>query len=330
MPISDEEIQDTNSSVVSDLDDQTAQTAQADRVVDDGAKSSTATGEEDKSLRDVVRDVVSKREPESATASPTEDEEAGSDSDPGAKKQDDDTYSDVPFNKHPRFQQLLRDRNAFKTDAARYQNVQSFLDQNGLTADEAGNMLVIGALAKTNPAEAWKQVKPWVEKILIAAGEVLPDDLKARVQTGELSHEAAMEISRSKAQTNSFLAEKTFREQQEERRQNQERVTSIENAASTWEQDRRLKDPNFDAKIEPLMKEVAFLQVKEGRPNTPDGVKDQLKRAYAAVNSTFAPRPAPTPVRKPVRPVVGGQVAGIQQPAVMSTLDIVRANRRAG
>jgi hypothetical protein len=66
----------------------------------------------------------------------------------------------------------------------------------------------------------------------------------------------------------------------------------------------------------------------EGRPNTPEGVKAQLEKAYKAVNATFRP-PAPVPQRRPVAPVTGGQVAGNQRPEAMSTLDIVKANRRA-
>lgn len=331
MPPMDEEIQDMASSNMSDLDDQQPQgeaSAKPETTADD-AKSSAATGEDGPELLDIVRDVVDKR-PKPDAASPAEGEDTG-DKDQGEeqKKDDDEDYSDVPFSKHPRFKKLIAQRNELRVDAVRYRNVQTFLDNNGLTADEAGDMLVIGALAKTDPAEAWKQVKPWVQKLLIAAGEVLPEDVQQRVQAGEISQEAALELTRARASAQSMQAAQSFREQQEERRRQQELSSSIMNAAASWEEDRRVKDPNFAAKQEPLMREVAWLQTQEGKPKTPEGVRDQLQRAYKAVNAAFVP-PQPKPAPRPaVRPVTGGQVAGNAQPSQMTTLDIVRANRRA-
>src|SRR6185312_7659905 len=119
---------------------------------------------------------------------------------------------------------------------------------NGVTANEAADTLTIAALAKTNPAEAWKRVQPWVQKLLIAAGEVLPDDLQQRVAKGELTADAALEVSRSRATVNSTAAQRTFEQQQAERRSQQGVQTARLNAAAAWEQDRRIKDPNFDAK----------------------------------------------------------------------------------
>lgn len=333
MPPLDANIEDQDPSADLHLDEQQpvaeAQQPKPEQAVDD-AKSSAATGEEEKSLLDVVRDVVDKsRSTDPKSASPAEGEENGDQGDKQPKKPDDENYEDVPFHKHPRFQHLLRKSKTFEQDAIRYQNVQGFLDQNGMTAEEASNMLVIGAMAKTNPAEAWKHVKPWVQNLLIAAGEVLPDDLKKRVDAGELSADAALEVSRSTAAVRSMQATQSFQQQQEERRRQQEAGSAVTSAATSWENDRRAKDPNFDAKVEPLMKEVAWLQAKEGKPSTPDGVKDQLQRAYKAVNAGFAP-PAPRPNPRPaMRPVTGGQVAGNARPTEMSTLDIVRANRRS-
>lgn len=331
MPPLDANIEDQVPSADPNLDETQADAAAqapADKPAE-GASSSAATGEEDKSLLDVVRDVVDKsRSADPKSASPAEGEENGDESDKQPKKPDDENYEDVPFHKHPRFQHLLRKSKTFEQDAIRYQNVQGFLDQNGMTAEEASNMLVIGAMAKTNPAEAWKHVKPWVQNLLIAAGEVLPEDLQKRVEAGEMSAEAALEVSRSTATVRSMQAAQSFQQQLEEQRKQREAGSAVTGAAQQWEADRRVKDPNFDAKVEPLMKEVAWLQAKEGKPSTPDGVKDQLQRAYKAVNAGFAP-PAPRPNPRPaMRPVTGGQVAGKAAPAEMSTLDIVRANRR--
>lgn len=295
----------------------------------DDADSSPATGEESSEVEtlSVVRDVVGDEEeaPAEEQASPAEGEEAepeAGDDAPEAKEQDDEDFTDVPFHKHPRFQQLLRKAKTYEEDARRYQNVQSFIDQHGLQADEAAELLVIGGLMKTNPAEAWRRMKPAVQKVLMAAGEVLPDDLKERVQKGEISPQAALEVSRLRAQQSSTESMRAFEQQRQEQMRQQEVQTRLQQTAASWEQDRRAKDPNFDAKYDALLDGVYALQRREGIPTTPEGVKDQLTRAYKAITPPAAAKPRPAP--KPTN--ASGQVAGNQRPAEQSTLDIIRAH----
>jgi hypothetical protein len=332
MPSLDEEFEELDPSTSSDLDENAASaTASADP-----AASSPATGEDDNELLSVVRDVVKERS--ASTASPAEGEEVSGQTPEGGeqKKQDDENFSDVPFHKHPRFQHLLRERNTFKQDAVRYQNVERFLDDANLSADEAFDGLSIMGLAKTDPAKAWQQIRPWLEKLVVAAGEVIPQDLQERVNKGELTADAALEVSRSRATIASVQAGQSFREQREQRRQQTDVVTAMRTAATDWEADRQKKDPNFAAKLPSVMKEVVFLQHTEGKPNTREGVLEQLDKAYKLVNASLKPA-NPVPAARPaVRPVTGGQVAGNTRPAPggggkeLSTLDIIRANRRSG
>ena len=333
MPPLDDQIEDMDPSNMSDLDESASPSPP-----EAGAKpaaSSPATGEDDNELLSVVRDVVKDRKVVDP-ASPTEGEEVqGQAAGTEPKKPDDENYSDVPFNKHPRFQQLLREAKANKQDAERYRNVDRFLFDAGLSSEEAADGLTIMGLAKTNPAEAWKQIRPWLEKLVVAAGEVIPEDLRERVAKGELTQDAALEVSKARATAASVQVAQSFRTQQEERRQATDAANAVQQAAADWEADRMAKDPNFAAKQPAIMKEVVFLQRTEGMPATREGVLDMLKRAYKVVNDTLKPTTVAPPVRQqPVRPVTGGQVAGNQRPAPagkeMSTLDIIRANRRTG
>lgn len=294
------------------------------------ASSSAATDENDGSPLSVVRDVVGARK-DATAASSAEGSEGGTTADGKEPKEpDNEEFSDVPFHKHPRFQGLIRERNELRPDAERYRNVQNFLDSSGLSSEEAANGLATMARAKVDPAGAWEEIKPWVQKLLHAAGEVLPDDLAQRVTAGELTQETALEVSRSRAKSTAVDTRTSFEQQQRDRRDQSALGTSLMTAATDWEKDRLAKDPNFAAKIVPLQKEIAWLHSQEGKPKTPEGVRDQLKRAYEAVNKQIKPA-APIPVRtaKPaVRPVTGGQVAGNVRPAPKSTLDIIKANRR--
>lgn len=313
---------DMDPSDISDLDEQN--TVEKPEVSDPAA-SSPATGETDTDLLSVARDAISKERAKSETASPADGENDDLADEP--KKPDDEEYSDVPFNKHPRFQHLLRKAKTYEQDAVRYRNVEGFLSERGLAADEAADALTIAGLMKTNPRAAWERLKPTVTKLLIAAGEILPDDLKQRVHSGELSNEAAAEISRARATQTSVQAEREFEVQQRQRTEQSSLSRSLMEAAQGWEDDRERKDPNYAAKREAIEKEVIWLQKKDGVPNSPQGVRAQLAKAYKTVNDNFRPAVVANP-RPAVKPVIGGQVAGNQRPGNMSTLDIIRAQRQ--
>lgn len=321
-----DEIEELDSSAGSDLDE----SGKAAKAVEaDGAESSAATDEaDDDGTLSIVRDAVDKSKPDpTAAASSAEGEEAGEDADDDSqpKKPDDEDYSDVPFHKHPRFQHLLRKSKVFEADAKSYQAVQSFMDSNGLSNEEAANALTTAALIKSDPSKAWEQLKPVVQDLLRAVGAVLPDDLSQRVQKGELTREAAAEISKERAKAHSVQSQRTFEQQQAERRQQGERQRSCVQAVEEWEAGRFRNDPAFKAKMPALQREIAYLQRVEGVPNAPDGVKDQLKRAYKVVNDAVpAVTPAAAQTRRPaLRPVTGGQVAGNVRPKVETTADVI-------
>jgi hypothetical protein len=296
------------------------------------AESSTATDDNDDGLLGVVRDVVKDRPaPEAAASSAdgTETGALGADGKPLPTGPDNETYLDVPFNKHPRFQALITQRNALREDAGRYQNVLGYLETNNLTSDEAANALHTFARAKVDPAGAFAELKPWLQKLLVDAGEVLSDDLKTRVDAGELSNEAAQEISRERAKSKSHETRQGFEAQRQERTSQTNLVTELVTTADSWAKDRRVKDPNFEAKHPLLLREVAYLQQQEGRPKDKAGVLAQLTKAYEAVNKSFKPPTAAPAVRRPaIKPVTGGAVTGTVREKPKSTLDIVRANRR--
>lgn len=286
------------------------------------ADSSPAEGAEPSDVLSIVRDAVNAEEPKGETASPAEDDRDPTDTDGSedaqAETQPDDGYTDVPFHQHPRFQQLIQERNTLRGEAGQFRKVQAFLDENGLSSEDAANMLSVAALAQRDPAEAWKQVKPWVQDLLMRSGEYMPNDLRDRVQKGELSRDAALEISRLRVQQQSVQARTQF----DERRQQMETARSMQSAAGDWETQARAKDPDFVAKLDDIQKEVLWLQRRDGVPNSAHGVKAQLDAAYRAVNDRVRAQRTPKPAKQPVR---SGKVAGGEpQRAPTSVLDIVR------
>lgn len=299
------------------------------------ASSSSATDETEVDTLSVVRDVVEQRETVEAEAAPSAegDEAVGEAADGQAPKAEQDDYSDVPFNQHPRFQQVIRERSEFKADSDNYRQITAFLDANGLTTKEAADGIEIMALMKLDPPAAWKRLQPLVKNVLIAAGEILPDDLDKRVQAKEMTRDAALEVSRARATVANQTARQKFNEERGQRQQETAASTAVVDAVSKWENDRALKDPNFKAKLPRLQEKIAFLHATEGRPKDAASAEAQLKRAYDAVNKELPKvvNPTPKPAKKPaITPVRGGQVAtNAQTPSgPKTTLDIVRAGRQ--
>jgi len=319
----DEDILEMND--ISEIQDE----ADAGQSAEQSADAASSTAEDvskpvEADTLSIVRDVVGAKD-EAAASSATEAAKDGQTTvDPATTKEPDNAeYSDVPFNKHPRFQEVLTKLKTAETDAVRYRNVENFIAEQGLGAEEAADLLRIGGLMKTNPAEAWRLMRPTVEKVLKAAGEILPDDLKQRVQAGQLDQETAAEISRNRATLQSVEARQQFERERVDARDQENRSSQIQGAVSSWEADRKLKDPNFAAKMPALSREVVWLQSQEGKPTDPLAVQQQLQRAYDTVSASFVPVPTPRP-KPAIRPVTGGQVASAVRPEPTNTLDIIR------
>lgn len=303
------------------------------------AESSAAQGAPEPDTLSLVRDVVAAAVP-GAAVSPTEGQEAGQQPDPQAPQTPGaEDYDGLPFSRHPRFRQLISERKdllketerlkEFEQDAERYRNVQTFLETNNVSAEEAGQVLQIAARAKLDPAGAFEQLRPIVEDLMTRAGVLLPPDLQQAVQAGTYTPEVAAELSRARAVTKAAeTREAAMTTRQTQDRQAQE-VTGLRTAAESWGTERQAKDPGFATKMDALGREVAWLQRSEGVPNTPQGVREQLDKAYKAVNERLPPA-APPQIRKPIRPVVGGQVNGNAKPVINSTLELIRAKTGQG
>jgi hypothetical protein len=289
------------------------------------APSSSADAGGDDKLLSVVRDAV---QPHDAAASQADN---GTGTQPGSKDvpasaaapdpdDRDNEFGDVPFRQHPRFRQLIRQRNAFKDDATRYRNVQNFLDANGLSGEEAFNGLRIMALMKVDPAQAWKELQPHVQRLIQQTGEVLPRDLADEVRAGKLPLERAKELSRARAAEMTRGQAGEFRQQLDRQNQARQLVASVQQAVADWERTERARDPDFESLYEDLKRESAYNFHSGRRAKTPQEALEFVKKDYAAVKA----RRVPTQQRRPINPVLGGQVAGNARPQPKSMLDVVK------
>lgn len=323
------ENQDVASPDTSDetLDDVVVSQPQASEVEDIADSSPAEAKDEPKSLLSVVRDAVDKtKAPESSPG-----DERGQQAAP-TKEPDNEHFTDVPFHQHPRFRELVSQRNALKEPAARFNDLVQFMNENALSGEELTQAVNWAALRKRDPEAAWAEIKPIVQELLVTIGEVLPSDIRAQVQAGQLSPEAAKMLAKERAKATLARGQMTFSQAQEARRKAVERQTadealqaSLRDAVREWSAT-QAKDPDFQKKQDDLKKEILFLQHTEGKPNTPEGVKEQLGRALKAVNSAIAAR---RPRRPDIRPVTGGSTGGNAQSEPRSMLDVVRQARAA-
>lgn len=299
---------------------------------DASADSSPASTDDKASLLSIVRDA---RQPKPDAAPSAADESDGHDKDKASapKEPDDENFSDVPFNKHPRFRELIEQRNAFKPDAERYRNLQTFLDQNAMSGEEAAQALNLAALRKRDPEAAWAELKPYVQQLLVDIGEVLPPDLKAQVAAGQLAPDVAKQLAKERAKATTMQGKMSFDQQVEARKQERAQQQAAEEARGAilkairdWDAAARVKDPEFAKKYEDVQEKFLFIQHRDGRATTPEMVRKQLNAALKAVNDRIT---AARPRRPALTPVTGGSTAGNVRAEPQSMIDIVRMHRTA-
>ncbi|MBG6172672.1 hypothetical protein IWQ55_000301 [Labrenzia sp. EL_208] len=295
--------------------------------------------EDELDLSSLAQDVIQKVTDESRGEDQSGDEAEGSQDSQNVEEQGsaegaegaEDEYSDVPFNNHPRFQELVREKNDFKAQVAelspkaeQMDNITGFLEQNALNSQEAAEGLQIMGLMKLNPIEAWEKLKPIAQRVALQAGAILTPELAEKVRTGALTQEQAQQIAVAEARTLVSQTALAHDRNMRERNENQNRVNSLRGAASTWEADQKKKDADYGKKQKLILAEVALMHQQGDRPTDAAGVKAQLDKALSTVNKQLGVFGKPKP---PVTPITGGNAvppAGKPNAAEASTLDIIQ------
>lgn len=303
------------------------------QIEDVAAESSPAPSVEEPDFLTVARSVIDNTEesegdePEISKAADDQSDALASQADDEEPQEeqaepDDENFSDAPFHNHPRFKKLIAQRNEFRTGHQEYQKIQSYLIENGLSNEEAAEGFEVMALLKRDPEAAWARLKPIVQSLLVATGSVLPDDLKARVQQGELTRDAALEMSRLRAGKQALTQQQQLEQQRQAYVQQHQAQQAIRTEVANWEQSMRQRDPDLEAKFDAIEGHVLKLHRVEGQPRTPAEARNQLERAYEAANKMFASVQPRRPERKPV---IGGRVSGSPQASAPASMeDVVR------
>jgi hypothetical protein len=303
---------DTASSAVDTNTNQTQETAsfennradvpQSDQGSSDANNSAgtSAAGDTDAkkkaTLLDVVKNVANKGKLDSDSSTEGEQTKSalGSEADAAGKdgqqqKVDPEKQAEkLPFHNHPRWREMISERDALKPKAEQYDKITSFMTSNGLSAQEMAEGIGIMALMKNNPAEAYKALRKHAEALAVYAGEALPEDIKAKMDDGFIDADTARELARLKAERE-FMES---RQRQEAERQEQQYADlqrkQIHDAVATWEASEKARDPDWSKKYEMVMERAQVL-IQNGQPKNPQEAVEFAKRALADVNARLRP-----------------------------------------
>ena len=147
------------------VEDSSSEATEAQEVDDTEASSSDAV-ETEADLLSVVQDALPTEEAETPLEE-TEEEVAEVESKEEVEAEleaedDSEDYSNVPFNKHPRFQKLIAEKNElkelsnkYKTDSEQYKKITDFIELNNLSAKDAVEGFRIMATLRNNQEEGY-------------------------------------------------------------------------------------------------------------------------------------------------------------------------------
>lgn len=294
------------------------------------ASSSDAHGD-DEGLLAVVRDAVEKTAEEEDTdssklVSPTNDGDVtdGGDAEDEDSEDDksEDDYSDTPFHKHPRFKQLIRDRNELRGRATQYDQITDFMDKNQLTPEEVAQGFQLMAMMKIgDPAKAYEELKKLTDNLALASGHRLPEGLAEKVEQGYIDQDTAQDLWREqfKAQRQAAITQEEnqrFRQQQQSSHTN-----SMAQTVTAWEDSVRESDPDYELKAEMIDDRVRALVAERGRPRNSDEALQYAQNAYQTVSDRLR---SVRGVKQPMRTAVGGKVSGTPLPEPKSLLDVIQ------
>jgi hypothetical protein len=141
------------------VEQQSDSSSELETEVNQTTDESNKPGETEDSLLAVVQSVSAQSDEQSTDAgdtdSPTEEQSQDTVNEQADGQQPED-FSKLPFNKHPRFRELVKEKNSYKTqvaeyeaDAKQYREIQGFMQANGLTAEEVAQSLETLAKMKT-------------------------------------------------------------------------------------------------------------------------------------------------------------------------------------
>jgi|GEM_PF-4704047 len=252
------------------------------------APSTTETpGESPRTLLDLVRDVAAKtgevatpptEQPAEAETSPevTQAHDPNAPTPSGEKDgpdgQAEPNDEQLPFHKHPRFQQLVQEKNSYKEDASQFRAISDYMAQHRLSADEVDKQFVFMSATKNDPHKALEMIAPVIQELLRVTGTTLSPEASRKVEDGEMSEEAAKELSQYQAKV--AIHERRNQEAAQEQQVYQERQAEAQiiSTVEQWERQVASRDPDYAAKKSIVFDKIRLSQLQNPARNPQEAV----------------------------------------------------------
>ena len=234
---------------------------------------------------------------------------------------------DLPFHNHPRWKEMIAERESLKPAAEQYGKITTFMKTNGLTPQEMAEGMTVMALMKTNPAEAYKQLQGYVQNLARFTGDVLPPEIKDKLDQGYIDPDSAKRLAQLEAEREFSYARQVEQQQRVQAEQEQmARQAAAQNsqqmvsAVMRWEEGERAKDPDWSQKYEMVQDRVKALLIQQPARNPSEAIQ-VAQRALADVNARLRPLAGRTmPLRNPASSLSSVSAT----PAPRSLADLVR------
>lgn len=244
----------------------------------------------------------------------------------------------LPFHKHPRWQEVRRERDQFRTKAAeltaqveqlsgkaeQLDAIGGFMREHELSAEEVQQGFEIMALMKHDPAAALQKLAPHLSNLELATGNRLPEDLQEKVDAGEVTPEIARETAKARMDAAAAQARAERAGQTVERTHAQQLAQSMKSAVSEWEDGIKARDPDY-SHMQSFVIDRTRVLMGQTPPRTPDEAKALVQQAY---NDVKAQMRRVLPNKQPMRTVTSDKSSTTAVPTPNSFADVVRTALR--
>lgn len=286
------------------------------------APAAPSTASVDKSLADIVTEISKQNatpKDDTKAPAPTADkdskkvddkkEEPVIDPNATEKKEDepkDPEVEDVPFNDHPRWKEVLAQRNEakakveehvaeiekMKPQVAAATALQTYCETNQIGQSDLEEALQLAALVKKDPKAFRDKIMQYVDNIDITLGSKLPPDLAKKVEDGIIDEEHAKELSLYRMK----LKHSELQNQSAAQRQQQQVQSQIATTLNTWQVSIVKSDVDFVTRY-PLFEPIVKSMWMEKHPTTAaeairivEDANKKVKEQIAKFRPAAAPR----------------------------------------
>ena len=248
----------------------------------EGAASTTDVNKADSSgqqkplqtLGDFLKDKFASKDEEKEVEKTSEKEEGEQktvDEKATTEEKKEDDKGPVPYD---RFAEVNKAKNeaeeqvaALKGKADAQDQVIAFCTEAGISGSEFEWLLNLGKAIKTDPASAWKQLSPIVERLQTFQGERLPADLQAAVDSGEMTLPMAKRLAAAEGQQQFSTARRAEEQKLQAQRSQEATAAQVKQTFNSWLESKQKLIPEFR---------------KKGEANSPDGMFELFMAKLAA------------------------------------------------